>query len=59
MMVQDNRLLPREAVLVRRIGTDVLVRGAFGDDELALVTAIPGVQEGMRVTVVGEDRHGG
>ena len=59
LMVDEGQLVQREAALVRRLGTDVLVRGAFAADEPVLVTPIPGAHEGMRVSIVGEGSNGG
>lgn len=54
MLVSDGRLSAQPATLVRNLGNDILIRGAFRGDEAVLVTPIPGAEAGMRVTVVGE-----
>lgn len=51
--IDGGRLTAREAALVRRLGEEVLVRGAFAAGEQILVTPIPAVETGMRVRIAG------
>ncbi len=54
LVIDDGRLAVRPATLVRRVGSDILVRGSFQANESILVTPIPGAEAGMRVDVVPE-----
>ncbi len=51
--IEDGKLTARKASLVRRIGQEVLIRGAFGAGDQILVTPIPAVAHGMRVRIAG------
>lgn len=49
--IDGGKLHARKASLVRRLGQEVLIRGAFGAGDLILVTPIPAATAGMRVRV--------
>jgi RND family efflux transporter MFP subunit len=52
LIVDEGRLAARPATLVRRVGSEILVRASIQADEPVLVTPIPGAEAGMRVTLV-------